>query len=114
MLDVNFDKYISCLSWQVLNKGPSINFVHIFFFWPPSTPFCMLYAMEMYRRLDPPLPLRAYVINGRPLRIKEGWLTEPVVFFIGHYIPFKTMSFLLNSVLCFPHTYDMVKEEKGE
>ena len=38
----------------------------------------------------------------------------PVVFFIGHYIHYKTMSFLFNSVLYFPHNYPMVKEEKGE
>ena len=48
------------------------------------------------------------------IRIEEGWLTEPVVFFIGHYIHYKTMSFLFNSVLYFPHDYHMVKEEKGE
>ena len=46
------------------------------------------------------------------MRIEEGWLTEPVVFFIGHYIPFKTMSFLFNSVLYFPHNYHIVKDEK--
>ena len=26
--------------------------------------------------------------------IEEGWLTEPVVFLIGHFIHYKTMSFL--------------------
>ena len=46
--------------------------------------------------------------------IEEGWLTEPVVFFIGHFIHYKTMSFLFNFVLYFPHNYQMVKEEKGE
>ena len=46
------------------------------------------------------------------MRIEEGWLTEPVVFFIGHYIPFKTMSFLFNSVLYFPHNYHIVKDKK--
>ena len=48
------------------------------------------------------------------MRIEEGWLTEPVVFFIGYYIHYKTMSLLLNSVLYFPYSYHMVKEEKGE
>ena len=48
------------------------------------------------------------------IRIEEGWLTEPVVFLIGHFIHYKTMSFLFNSVLYFPHNYQMVKEEKGE
>ena len=33
------------------------------------------------------------------MRIEEGWLTEPVVFFIGHYVHCNTMSFLFNSVL---------------
>ena len=61
MSDVNFDKYSSCMSWQVLNKN-------------------------------------------------RGRLTEPVVFFIDHYIH---MSFLFNSVLYFPHNYCIVKEEKG-
>ena len=49
--------------------------------------------------------------------IEEGWLIEPVVFFIGHCIHNKTMSFLFNlfnSVFYFPHNYHMVKEEKGE
>ena len=47
------------------------------------------------------------------MRIEKGWLTEPLVFFIVHYIRYKTMSFLFNSVLYFPHNYHMVKEEKG-
>ena len=51
------------------------------------------------------------VLNKK--RIEEGWLTEPVVFFIGHYIHYKTMFFLFNSVLYFPHNYHMVKEEGG-
>ena len=32
-------------------------------------------------------------------RLEEGWLTEPVIFFIGHNIHYKTMFFLFNSVL---------------
>ena len=36
------------------------------------------------------------------------------ILFIGYYIDYKTMSFLFNSVLYFPHNYHMVKEEKGE
>ena len=32
-------------------------------------------------------------------------MTEPVVLFIGHYINYKTISFLFNSVLYFPHNY---------
>ena len=48
------------------------------------------------------------------IRIEEGWLTEPLIFFIVHYIHYKTMSFLFNSVLYFPHNYHVVKEEKGE
>ena len=48
------------------------------------------------------------------IRIEEGRLTEPAVFFIGHYIYYKTMSCLFNSVLYFPHNYHMVKEEKWE
>ena len=47
-------------------------------------------------------------------RGEEGWLTEPVIFFIGHYIHYETMFFLFNSVSYFPHNYHMVKEEKGE
>ena len=46
------------------------------------------------------------------VRIEKGLLTEPVVFIIGHYIHYKTMSFLFNSVLYFSHNYHMVKEEK--
>ena len=46
------------------------------------------------------------------MRIEEGWLTEPETIFIGHYIHYKTMFFLFNSVLYFPHNYHMVKEEK--
>ena len=30
---------------------------------------------------------------------------EPLLFFIVHYIHYKTMSFLFNSVLYFPHNY---------
>ena len=48
------------------------------------------------------------------IRIEEGWLTELEVFLFGHFIHYKTMSFLFNSVLYFPHNYQMVKEEKGE
>ena len=48
------------------------------------------------------------------IRIEEGWLTEPVAFIIGHYIHYKTMSFLYNSVRYFPNNYQMVKEEKGQ
>ena len=48
------------------------------------------------------------------IRIEEGWLTEPVVFLMGHYIHYKTMSFLFNSVLYFPHNCYMVRKEKGE
>ena len=49
------------------------------------------------------------------IRIQEGWLTELVMFFIGHYyIHYKTMFFLFNSVLYFPSNYHMVKEEKGD
>ena len=48
------------------------------------------------------------------IRIEEGWLTEPVVFFIGHYIHYKTMFFLFNSVFYFPYNYHMVKGEKGQ
>ena len=53
------------------DKGPSINYVRNFTCYldplPPPFYLCMLYAIEMYRRLDspPPLPLGAYVINGR-------------------------------------------------
>ena len=47
------------------------------------------------------------------IRIEEGWLIE-VVFFIGHYIHYKTISFLFNSVLYFSHNYYMLKEENGE
>ena len=47
-------------------------------------------------------------------RIEEGWLTEPVELFIGHYIYYETLSFLFNSVLYFPHNNHMVKEEKGK
>ena len=64
--DVNFDKYPSCLPWQVLDKN-----------------------------------------RGRMADRTE-------IFFIGHYIHYKTMSFLLNSVLYFSHNYHMAKEEKGE
>ena len=64
MSDVNFDKYPSCLSWQVLDK------------------------------------------NRRR--------TADRTCSIGHYIHYKTMSFLFNSVLYFPHNYHMVKEEKEE
>ena len=53
-------------------------------------------------------------LSSFKIRIEEGWLTDPVVFFIGHYIHYKTMSFLFNSVLYFPHNYHMAKEEKGE
>ena len=28
------------------------------------------------------------------IRIEKGWLTEPVIFFIGHYIYYETMFFL--------------------
>ena len=48
------------------------------------------------------------------IRIEEGWLTEPVVFLIGDYIHYKTMSFLFNFVLYFPQNYHMVKKEKEE
>ena len=41
-------------------------------------------------------------------------MIKPVIFFIGHYIHYKTISFLFNSVLYFSHTYHIVKEEKGE
>ena len=63
-------------------KGPSINYVRIFTCYldplppPPFFFFCMSYAIKIYRRLDPPpLPLGAYVINGRPLRggAHEAW-----------------------------------------
>ena len=43
--------------------------------------------------------------------IEEGWLTEPVIFFIDHYIHYKTMLFLFNSVLYFPHNWS--RKEKG-
>ena len=39
-------------------------------------------------------------------RIEEGRLTEPVLFFIRHYIHYKTITFLFNSALYFPHNYD--------
>ena len=57
MSDVNFDKYPSCLSWQVLNKN-----------------------------------------RGR-------MADRTCSILIGHYIHYKTMSFLLNSVLYFPRNY---------
>ena len=41
-------------------------------------------------------------------------VNRTVIFFICHYIHYKTMFFLFNSVLYFPHNYHMVKEEKGE
>ena len=44
----------------------------------------------------------------------RGRMADRVVFLIGHFIHYKTMSFLFNSVLYFPHNYQMVKEEKGE
>ena len=31
-----------------------------------------------------------------------------------YYIHYKTMFFLFNSVLYFPHNYHMVREEKGD
>ena len=40
-------------------------------------------------------------------------MTKSVVLLIGHNIYYKTMSFLFNSVLYFPHNYHMVKEIKG-
>ena len=45
------------------------------------------------------------------IRIEEGWLTEPVTFFIGHNIHYKTMFFLFNSVLYFPDNYQMDKDK---
>ena len=48
------------------------------------------------------------------VRIEKEWLTEPVVFIIGLFIHYKTMSFLYNSVLYFSHNYHMVMEEKRE
>ena len=49
-------------------------------------------------------------------RIEEGWLTEHVVLFIGHYSHYKTMSFLFNSVLYFPHNIIIIwsRKKKGE
>ena len=44
--------------------------------------------------------------------IEEGCLTEPVVFFIGHYIHY-VLSFQFCFVLS-SYNYHMVKEEKGE
>ena len=45
------------------------------------------------------------------IRIEEGWLTEPIIFLIGHYIHYKTMFFLFKSVLYFPHNHHMVNED---
>ena len=56
----------------------------------------------------------AIIIILFEIRIEEGWLIEPVVFFIGHYIHYKTMSFLFDSILYFPQIYHVVKEEKRE
>ena len=39
--------------------------------------------------------------------------TEPVVFFIGHYIHCKTISFLFNSVLYFPIIIIWSRKKKG-
>ena len=46
----------------------------------------------------------------------QSWqvLNKNRVFVIRHEIHYKTMSFLFNSVLYFPHNDHMVKEEKGE
>ena len=54
------------------------------------------------------------VCHGKfQIRIEEGWLTEPVVFLIGHFIHYKTMSFLFNSVLYFPIIIKWSRKKKG-
>ena len=50
-------------------------------------------------------------LSWQVLNKNRGWLTEPAVFFIDHYIH-CVLSFQFYFV--FPHNYHMVKEEKVE
>ena len=52
-------------------------------------------------------------LSWRVIRIEEGWLTEPVIFFVGHYIHYETMFFPFNSICIFLIIIIWSRKKKG-